>query len=334
MASTRQIAPMIVNGVTYEPDEDVKLKAVLLGNAWEKLLDSIHDQQRTRLGLSSDSERGLLLAFDKAYTAFEKAYIGFLIGVESSCKSILIHACSIGALLEVREDTQLHEDFVGLLQELNSVANSVGKGRQDLDYGIYEGAKQSLEGGRLPAMCGRVLDAHDRAVQYFKKFRRPGWLDVVHPDLRLNSDLVDVLAEWEEAWEVAMPYVCSIQLQKSLGAFVDTVLTVCDRCPEFKDACLCSDVEAILIIPQLFVAFCANHAAEAPEILKVASDLSPEEADLPGATDNLSDLLCDLARGEILSKYCDCGIRLQRTNPSAWNNFSKLLSAELMEKLG
>ena len=131
-----------------------------------------------------------------------------------------------------------------------------------------------------------------------------------------------------------MPYVCSIQLQKSLGAFVDTVLTVCDRCPEFKDACLCSDVEAILIIPQLFVAFCANHAAEAPEILKVASDLSPEEADLPGATDNLSDLLCDLARGELLSKYCECGIRLQRTNPSAWNNFSKLLSAELMEKLG
>ena len=88
-----------------------------------------------------------------------------------------------------------------------------------------------------------------------------------------------------------------------------------------------------MTLPQLFAAYCANHPAEAPAILKTTSDLSPEDAGLPGPTVNLDHLFYELATGEMLSKYCDCGMRLQRTNPLAWNKFSKLLSAELMEKL-
>ena len=153
------------------------------------------------------------------------------------------------------------------------------------------------------------------------------------PNLQGNYDLVEILGEWEEAWELAMPYVGSIHLQESFEAFINAVLSVSDRCPEFKDKCENSDVEALLILPQLLVAFCANHEAEAAEILKVAADLSLEGAGLPGPTANLDDLLYDLMSGEVLSKYCDCGMRLQRTHASVWNNFSKLLLAELMEKL-
>ena len=152
------------------------------------------------------------------------------------------------------------------------------------------------------------------------------------PNLQRNSDLVDILAEWEEAWELAMPYVHSIHLQESLEAFIHAVLAVANHCPEFKEACLTSDVEALLILPQLLAAFCANHEAEAAELLKVAGDLSLEAAGLPDPTVNLDDLFHDLAKGEIVSNYCDCGMRLQRTNALVWNKFSKLLWAELMDK--
>ena len=152
------------------------------------------------------------------------------------------------------------------------------------------------------------------------------------PNLQRNSDLVDILAEWEEAWELAMPYVHSTHLQESLEAFIHAVLAVANHCPEFKEACLTSDVEALLILPQLLAAFCANHEAEAAELLKVAGDLSLEAAGLPDPTVNLDDLFYDLAKGEILSNYCDCGMRLQRTNALVWNKFSKLLWAELMDK--
>ena len=152
------------------------------------------------------------------------------------------------------------------------------------------------------------------------------------PNLQRNSDLVDILAEWEEAWELAMPYVHSIHLQESFEAFIHAVLAVANHCPEFKEACLTSDVEALLILPQLLAAFCAKHESEAAELLKIACGLSLEEARLPEPTVNLEDLLYDLAKGEILSKYCDCGIRIQRTNPLVWNAFSKLLSAELADK--
>ena len=154
------------------------------------------------------------------------------------------------------------------------------------------------------------------------------------PNLQRNSDLVEILAEWEEAWELAMPYVRSIDLQESFEAFIDAVLSVSERCPEFKEALVTSDVEAIMIIPQLLVAFCASLIEpEAAELLNVAGDLSLEAAGLPDPTFNLDDLFYQLANGEILSKYCDCGMRFQRTNASVWNKFSKLLSAELMEKL-
>ena len=154
----------------------------------------------------------------------------------------------------------------------------------------------------------------------------------MNPNLQRNSDLVEILAEYEEAWELAMPYVRSIHLQVLLEAFIDAVLCVSDRCPEFKEACVTSDVGAIMILPQLFAAFCAKHESEAAELLKIACGLSLEEARLPEPTVNLEDLLYDLAKGEILSKYCDCGIRIQRTNPLVWNTFSKLLSAELADK--
>ena len=58
-----------------------------------------------------------------------------------------------------------------------------------------------------------------------------------------------------------------------------------------------SDVEAIMILPQLFAAFCAKQSAEAPEILKATSDLSPDAESLPGPTVNLNDLFSDLATG-------------------------------------
>ena len=169
-------------------------------------------------------------------------------------------------------------------------------------------------------------------VEIYKSASKKFIIIQVNPSLQRNSDLVEILAEYEEAWELAMPYVRSINLQVLLEAFIDAVLCVSDRCPEFKEACVTSDVGAIMILPQLFAAFCAEHKSEAAEILKIASGLSLEDAGLPEPTVNLEDLFYDLAKGEILSKYCDCGMRLQRTNASVWNKFSKLLSAELMDK--
>ena len=58
------------------------------------------------------------------------------------------------------------------------------------------------------------------------------------PNLKKNPDLVNILAEWEEAWELAMPYVHSKSLEKSFYAFIDVVVSVCALCPEFKEACV------------------------------------------------------------------------------------------------
>ena len=119
------------------------------------------------------------MAFDRAYVDFEKTYVSFLIHVEASCKSILVEGNSLVAKINNGYE-EAHEDLVTLLQKLNSVANIVGKGRQDLDYSIYAGAIKLSEAGRLPAMCGRVLNTYERAARYFEKLGEPDALDRVH----------------------------------------------------------------------------------------------------------------------------------------------------------
>ena len=129
------------------------------------------------------------MAFDRAYVDFEKAYVGFLISVETSCKSILMEGIALVALID-DGNTQAYGDhiprryFVAVLQKLNSVANIVGKGRQDLDYSIYAGAKKLFLAGHLQATCGRVLDVYERAARYFKKLGEPNALDLVDLDSR------------------------------------------------------------------------------------------------------------------------------------------------------
>jgi hypothetical protein len=209
------------------------------------------------------------------------------------------------------------------------MANTVGKGRQDLDYSILAGAIHMLHEGRLPAICRRVIDAHEAAVRYFLDMKNDG-LDRVDPILKLNAKLVAMLAEWEDAWELAMPYVGSIDLQKTVSIFIDSVVAVCDRCPEFKEACATSDAEAFMIIAKMFAAFCADLGDAGAEILAVCADVSLEEIKLPLAQGNLADLSYDLARGEVIMDYSVLGMRLQRANPSVWNTFSKILFAELL----
>ena len=145
--------------------------------------------------------------------------------------------------------------------------------------------------------------------------------------------MVEILVEWKEAWEFALPYVRSIRFQESVEVFMNILVFISELCPEFKDAFLSSDVEALMILPQLFAVFCANDTKEAAETMKVACDLSLEAAGLPCPTDISGDLYYDLASGEFLREYCDCGMRLQRANPLVWNNFSHLISVELREKL-
>jgi hypothetical protein len=308
MVSIGGPGPMTVNGSTYDPGDDVRRKAWILFKAWERMLDAIRDQ--TDLA-------GLLEAFDSAYVEFEVVYVIFLINVESSCKSILTTGITLASTLKQNKNAKTDQDFVKLLQKLNSIANNVGKGRQDLNYSILEGAIDMLHEGRLPAMCRRVIDVHESAIQYFLDMKN-GAFDSVDPILQMNPGLVAMLAEWEEAWELAMPYVGSIDLQRTLSAFIDAVIAVCDRCPEFKEGCVTSDVEALMILPQLFAAFCADQGDAGAEIIMVCAGVSLEAIRLPPYQGNLADLFYDLARGEVLIDY-ELGMKMQRANPSVWN---------------
>jgi hypothetical protein len=156
-------------------------------------------------------------------------------------------------------------------------------------------------------------------------------MEKVDPHLARNPALVKTLASWEEAWERAMPYMASVTLRRTLVSFIQDLREVSKQCPEFLEWCANSDVEAMLLLPQLFAAFCAHHGPAATEILCLAAETSHEEVNLPKqlSKDEYDEVLSKLAKGEVLTEYQACGMRIQRSRPAAWNTFLVTVIGEL-----
>jgi hypothetical protein len=160
-------------------------------------------------------------------------------------------------------------------------------------------------------------------------------MEKVDPHLARNPALVRTLASWEEAWERAMPYINSPPLRRTLANFIEDLQAVSEQCPEFMEWCANSDVEAMLLLPQLFAAFCAHHGPAASEILALAAEASHEEVSLPPRyclpKAEYLEVVAKLARGEELTEYQAAGMRIQRSRPAAWNMFLVAVIGELEE---
>jgi hypothetical protein len=159
-------------------------------------------------------------------------------------------------------------------------------------------------------------------------------MEKVDPHLARNPALVKTLASWEEAWERAMPYMHSVSLRRTLVSFIEDLRRVSKQCPEFLEWCANSDVEAMLLLPQLFAAFCAYHGSAATEILCLAAETSHEEVaglSTQLSTEEYEDVVSRLAKGEVLTAYQASGMRIQRSRPAAWNMFLVAVIGELEE---
>jgi hypothetical protein len=276
--------------------------------------------------------------FDADYSDFENKYVSFLITTEASCKAIVEYGSCLANRILSGEDW--NKEFVSVLQQLNGLANTTGKGRQDLHYCILEESKAMLEApdrsegedDRLPCMCETVISVYEETIRYFAEVGKA--MEKVDPHLARNPALVKSLTSWEEAWERAMPYTNSVSLRVTLASFIEDLRQVSKQCPEFLEWCANSDVEAMLLLPQLFAAFCAHQGPAATEILCLAAETAHEEVQLPKllSRDEYDEVVAKLASGEVLTEYQACGMRIQRSRPAAWNTFLVAVIGELEHK--
>jgi hypothetical protein len=332
VAALEKPTPLFVNGTRFDADPDVPRSASALVCSWASVYHAAGNKEFGRT---------LMENFDADYSDFENKYVSFLIATEASCKKIVEYGSCLANRILGGENW--HKEFVSVLQQLNGLANTTGKGRQDLHYCILEESRAMLDpagvdsdssgvDARLPRMCETVISVYDETIRYFAEVGQA--MEKVDPHLARNPALVKTLAAWEEAWERAMPYMHSVSLRKTLVNFIQDLRAVSKQCPEFLEWCANSDVEAMLLLPQLFAAFCAHHGPAATEILCLAAETSHAEVHLPKQLpkEDYEEVIAKLAKGEVLTEYQACGMRIQRSRPAAWNTFLVAVIGELEEK--
>lgn len=174
--------------------------------------------------------------FDKAWSTYEKNYILELMVIESDSRRFVKEAIDVEKEITLLEKTPFEKHgsptkdrkgklrkakhkLVELISKINSVANTNGKGRDDLTYEILEIAdKRRLE------ICQMKLD---RKIQlnkssFYKLYENLNTtlanlrvlfakyaenIEVVDPQLKNNTELVEGITDFENVWSKAKVFL-------------------------------------------------------------------------------------------------------------------------------
>ena len=152
---------------------------------------------------------------------------------------------------------ELRRRLVEVFCQLNSVANSEGKGRDDLTVEILVAAE---------SISRRVSIAQSRAVRtlaeqiktsfgdFRQLLRKYGEnLELVDPQLKNNSDLVAVLTSFEKAWEKGKEFFLNPKLCNMLIYFSRLIEGVAEKYPELREKIEAVDTDVFVILPCLVV---------------------------------------------------------------------------------
>lgn len=94
---------------------------------------------------------------------------------------------------------------MAVVGKLNSVANTEGKGRDDLTLDILvtaEGLHRRLShdsNRAVRALAGQIRNAFGQLRELFRKYDQN--IEVVDPQLKNNAELVKALSDYEASWE-------------------------------------------------------------------------------------------------------------------------------------
>lgn len=133
--------------------------------------------------------------------------------------------------------------------KLNSVANSHGTGRDDLDSEVLEAALQIQGEGAAAALARHLLEAFTSLRVQLRASSLQ--MDSLDPCLCRNEKLARALKDFEKSWERARHYLLKPALLHSLSSAVQILGVLQCRVPAFKRLCEQCDVELFLVLPRL-----------------------------------------------------------------------------------
>ncbi|CAI2359023.1 unnamed protein product [Moneuplotes crassus] len=244
-----------------------------------EIKDNLHFREVQRK-LKSFLER-----FDKTWTTYEKNYILELMVIESDSRRYVQHAVDANKELSLAETDKAHrskspkkekskkiksakEKLICCISKINSVANTSGKGRDDLGIEVLEiteKRKKQIEKTQSPfctsnyssfyKLYNEIIDSFNCLRLLLSKYSEN--IEIVDPQLKNNQELVDCVTKFEDSWSKGKLYFSD---DKKFNCFIilsQYIDYLCQTYPDFKSQIECRDYELFMIIPQLVIQSCA-----------------------------------------------------------------------------
>jgi len=269
-----------VNGEKYIFSEDVLKAGVDLKSAFYSLkqdLEMFRDQFKNKVGNENvkrsssaqfkETKKELneyLETFDKAWSAYERNYILELMVIEKDSRRFIVQAIdSIKQIQENGDDSEFEVELISTIWKINAIANTNGKGRDDLEVWILKAAqskksqidelKESKDeiNPAFDKLVDTIQDSYSNLKLLFIKYSEN--IEVVDPQLKNNPELVEALVDFENSWSKGKMYLLDedkFEWFIALSRYISYLMT---QYPEFESQVECWDYELFMTIPSLII---------------------------------------------------------------------------------
>ncbi|CAG9335665.1 unnamed protein product [Blepharisma stoltei] len=271
---------LYVNGEKYLFSNEVLEAGNKLYSSFSKIQNSFRDIynricDETSPGVVGeiiDSLKKVLQDFDADWVEFEHLYVHELMVIETDARRFITESIEIErelTVFETREKSKgklifesdeynhCRERLVTMIGKINSVANIEGKGRDDLTLDILLAAEgitrrmSSSQSSPLKSLADKIKNSFSSFRSLLQKYEVN--IEVVDPQLKNNSDLVEVLVKFEESWERGKTYILNTKRYNRVVYVHSLIEKTAEKYELFKQQLEYSDSELFVTIPGLIV---------------------------------------------------------------------------------
>ena len=187
-----------------------------------------------------------------------RRFISDAISSEMELHSLEIREKARGRiLLDFDEYHKLREKLTKQLGQLNTVANSEGKGREDLSIDILISAEGIMrrvspnQSRAVRSLAEQIRNSFMNLRYLLRKYEQN--IEIVDPQLKNNPELVEALLAYETSWEKGKAYFTHGKTCSQLIHVSQIIEATSEKYKEFEEQIEYRDADIFLTIPCLLI---------------------------------------------------------------------------------
>ena len=151
----------------------------------------------------------------------------------------------------------MRSKLVNLICQINKVANSEGKGRDDLTLDILiaaEGVLRKVSDSKSKSVRHLAENIKKSFVSIRKLFQKyEDNIEIVDPQLKNNPELVDCLIQFETNWEKGKEYLLNVDKYSQLLFFSQMIEILCEKYKDISEQLESRDPMIFVWVPSILI---------------------------------------------------------------------------------